>query len=107
MLAPLALAQSGAPERWSLDVVLAFAYLVVLGSCVGLVLQLWLTRRLRPTTMQLSQLIISAEALVVGGLALGEAFTWRIIAGALRRNVRPAARPRALREGVVAATTES
>lgn len=82
VLAPLALAQSGAPARWSFDVVAAFAYLVVLGSCVGLVLQLWLTRRLRPTTMQLSQLIISAEALVVGGLALGEAFTWRTIAGA-------------------------
>jgi drug/metabolite transporter (DMT)-like permease len=82
VLAPFALAQSGAPERWTIDVVIAFAYLVVFGSCVGLVLQLWLTRRLRPTTMQLSQLIISAEALVVGGLALNEEITWRTLAGA-------------------------
>lgn len=82
VLAPFALAQSGAPARWTIDVVLAFAYLVVFGSCVGLVLQLWLTRRLRPTTMQLSQLIISAEALVVGGFALGEEITWRTLAGA-------------------------
>lgn len=82
VLAPFALAQSGGTATWTLDVAVAFGYLVVFGSCVGLVLQLWLTRRLRPTTMTLSQLLISAQALVVGAVALGEAITWRMLAGA-------------------------
>ena len=82
VLLPFALTEVGQAMSWSLEVALAFAYLVVLGSCVGLVLQLWLTRRLRPTTMTLSQLLISAEALVVGAIALGEAITWRMLAGA-------------------------
>lgn len=82
VLLPFALATAAGPATWTSDVVLAFAYLVVLGSCVGLVLQLWLTRRLRPTTMTLSQLLISAQALVVGALALGETVTWRMLAGA-------------------------
>ena len=82
VLAPFGLAQVGMPSSWSLEVVLSFAYLVVLGSCVGLVLQLWLIRRLRPTTVSLSQLPISALALSVGAVALGEAITWRMLAGA-------------------------
>lgn len=81
VLAPLALAQAAVPQTWSLDVVVAFAYLVVFGSCVGLVLQLWLVRRLRPTTMTLSQLLISAQALVIGAVALGETITWWMLAG--------------------------
>lgn len=82
VLAPLALAQAGTPATWTFDVAIAFGYLVVLGSCVGLVLQLWLTRHLRPTTMTLSQLLISAQALIVGAVALGESITWRMLAGA-------------------------
>jgi len=82
VLLPLALTAIGQPTTWSPEVVIAFAYLVLLGSCVGLVLQLWLTRRLRPTTMTLSQLLISAQALLVGAIALGEAITWRMLAGA-------------------------
>jgi len=81
-LLPFGLTQLERPGSWALDTLLAFGYLVVFGSCVGLVLQLWLTRRLRPTTMMLAQLLISAEALTVGGLALGEAVTWRMLAGA-------------------------
>ncbi|HUQ40939.1 MAG TPA: EamA family transporter, partial [Candidatus Limnocylindrales bacterium] len=77
-----ALTEIGQRATWTLDVVLAFAYLVLFGSCVGLVLQLWLTRRLRPTTMQLSQLLISAEALLVGALVLGESITWHMLVGA-------------------------
>jgi len=52
------------------------------GSCVGLVLQMWLTRRLRPTTMTLAQVVIPAQALLIGALALGENITWRMVAGA-------------------------
>ena len=74
--------QAGAAQSWTFDVLVAFAYLVVFGSCVGLVLQLWLTRRLRPTTMTLSQLLISAQALIVGAVALGESITWRMLVGA-------------------------
>jgi drug/metabolite transporter (DMT)-like permease len=82
VLLPFALSEVGQPMTWTLPVALAFAYLVLLGSCVGLVLQLWLTRRLRPTTMTLTQLLISAQALVIGAIALGESITWRMIGGA-------------------------
>ena len=82
VLLPFALSEIGQPMSWSPQVGLAFLYLVVLGSCVGLVLQLWLTRRLRPTTMTLTQLLISAQALVIGAIALGESITWRMLAGA-------------------------
>jgi drug/metabolite transporter (DMT)-like permease len=82
VLAPLALVQASTPAAWGTEVIAAFAYLVVLGSCVGLVLQLWLIRRLRPTTMSLSQLPISAMALTVGAVVLGEAITWRMLVGA-------------------------
>lgn len=82
VLLPLALTEIGRPATWSLEVLLAFGYLTILGSCVGLVLQLWLTRRLRPTTMTLSQLLISAQALVVGAVALGESISWRMLGGA-------------------------
>ena len=82
VLLPFALSEIGQPMSWSPQVGLAFAYLVLLGSCVGLVLQLWLTRRLRPTTMTLTQLLISAQALVIGAIALGESITWRMLAGA-------------------------
>jgi len=82
VLLPFALTQSGQPSAWSPEVLVAFAYLVVFGSCVGLVLQLWLTRRLRPTTMTLSQLLISAQAVTVGALVLGESITWRMLGGA-------------------------
>ena len=81
-LLPFGVTQMTMPASWSLDTVVAFAYLVLFGSCVGLVLQLWLTRRLRPTTMQLAQLFISAEALTIGAVALGESVTWRMLAGA-------------------------
>jgi len=82
VLAPFALTQIGQPAAWTPQVVTSFAYLVVFGSCVGLVLQLWLTRRLRPTTMTLSQLLISTQALIVGAVVLGESVTLRMLAGA-------------------------
>lgn len=82
-LLPLAVSQAGQPSSWGPGTVLAFGYLVVFGSCVGLVLQMWLTRRLRPTTMTLAQVVIPAEALLIGALALGEDITWRMVGGAV------------------------
>jgi drug/metabolite transporter (DMT)-like permease len=81
-LLPFAAAQAGEAANWNIGAALAFGYLVVFGSCVGLVLQLWLTRRLRPTTMTLTQVVIPAQALLIGALALGENITWRMVAGA-------------------------
>ena len=81
-LLPFAAAQAGETARWDLSVAAAFGYLVLFGSCTGFVLQLWLTRRLRPTTMTLSQVVIPAQALLIGALALGENITWRMVAGA-------------------------
>jgi drug/metabolite transporter (DMT)-like permease len=82
VLLPLAVAQSGEAAHWDVGAALAFGYLVVFGSCVGLVLQMWLTRRLRPTTMTLAQVVIPAQALLIGAVALGENITWRMLAGA-------------------------
>jgi drug/metabolite transporter (DMT)-like permease len=81
-LLPFAAAQAGEAATWDVGAALAFGYLVVFGSCVGLVLQMWLTRRLRPTTMTLAQVVIPAQALLIGALALGENITWRMVAGA-------------------------
>ena len=81
-LLPFAAAQAGQAASWNVGTALSFGYLVVFGSCVGLVLQMWLTRRLRPTTMTLAQVVIPAQALLIGALALGENITWRMVAGA-------------------------
>jgi len=81
-LLPFALTQVGQPQHWNASSAIAFAYLVLGGSCVGLVLNAWLYRKLRPTTVALSQVLIPAQALLIGGLALGEEFTLRMLAGA-------------------------
>jgi len=82
LLAPLALAQADAPERWSTASALAFAYLVVVGTCFGMVVSLWLYRKLRPTTITLIQVVVPAEAILIGTLALGETVTLRMLGGA-------------------------
>jgi drug/metabolite transporter (DMT)-like permease len=81
-LSPFALTEIGQPQHWTTSAVLAFAYLVVGGSCVGLVLNAWLFRKLRPTTVTLAQVLIPTQALLIGALALGEEFTVRMLAGA-------------------------
>ena len=81
-LLPFALTQVTQPQHWDSRSIAAFAYLVVGGSCIGLVLNAWLYRKLRPTTVTLSQVLIPTQALLIGGLALGEAFSLRMLAGA-------------------------
>ncbi|MDP9246081.1 MAG: EamA family transporter [Chloroflexota bacterium] len=81
-LLPFALSQAGEPQHWTASSMSAFAYLVIGGSCVGLVLNAWLFRKLRPTTVTLSQVLIPTQALLIGALALGEEFTVRMLAGA-------------------------
>ena len=81
-LLPFALTQVTLPQHWDGRSIAAFAYLVVGGSCVGLVLNAWLYRKLRPTTVTLSQVLIPTQALLIGGLALGEEFSLRMLAGA-------------------------
>jgi drug/metabolite transporter (DMT)-like permease len=81
-LLPLALTQVTQPQHWDGRSIVAFAYLVVGGSCIGLVLNAWLYRKLRPTTVTLSQVLIPTQALLIGGLALGEEFSLRMLAGA-------------------------
>jgi len=81
-LLPFALTQAGEPQNWNTSSIIAFAYLVIGGSCVGLVLNAWLFRKLRPTTVTLSQVLIPTQALLIGAFALGEEFTVRMLAGA-------------------------
>jgi drug/metabolite transporter (DMT)-like permease len=81
-LAPFAFVQLGQPQHWDARAAIAFAYLVIGGTCVGLVLNTWLFRHLRPTTVTLSQILIPMQALLIGGLLLGEAFDLRMLAGA-------------------------
>jgi drug/metabolite transporter (DMT)-like permease len=82
VLVPFALAQIGVPANWTLASTLAFGYLVVLGSCVGLVLNMWLYRKLRPTTIMLAQVLIPAQAILIGTLALGEPVNAPMLGGA-------------------------
>lgn len=82
-LIPFALSQAGESVSWSVPAALAFVYLVLLGSCVGLVLNLWLYRKVRPTTVMLSQVLIPVQAVIIGAVALGEQVTMQMLAGAL------------------------
>ena len=82
VLAPLALLEASEPQRWTAGSVLAFAYLVVFGTCFGMVVSLWLYRKLRPTTITLVQVIVPAEAILIGTFALGESVSARMLGGA-------------------------
>lgn len=81
-LLPFALSEAAQPQHWDGAVFAAFGYLVIGGSCIALVLNTWLFRQLRPTTVTLSQVLIPAQALLIGGFALGEAFSLRMLGGA-------------------------
>ena len=80
VLAPLAVLEAGEPQRWTAGSVLAFAYLVVFGTCFGMVVSLWLYRKLRPTTITLVQVIVPAEAILIGTFALGAALVAAAVA---------------------------
>ena len=47
-----------------------------------MVLQLWLFRKLRPTTITLIQVIVPAEAILIGAVWLGEPISARMLGGA-------------------------
>src|SRR2546428_248577 len=82
LLAPLALVQLPQGQHWTLASALAFAYLVLFGTSFGMVVSLWLYRKLRPTTITLIQVLVPAEAILIGTLWLGEQVTWRMLGGA-------------------------
>ena len=48
-----------------------------------MVINLWLYRRLRPTTVMLAQLLITVEAVLVGAVALHENVTAGMLLGAV------------------------
>ena len=75
LLAPLAIFQLPQAQHWTLASVLAFAYLVIFGTCFGMVVSLWLYRKLRPTTITLIQVLVPAEAILIGTVWLGEPVT--------------------------------
>jgi len=79
--APLALSQLNEPAQWTIGAGLALLYLVVFPSALVMVVQMWLTRWLRVTTMTMVQVIVPAEALLIGALAFGEALTLSMLAG--------------------------
>jgi len=82
LLAPLALVQLPEGQHWTVASALAFAYLVLFGTSFGMVVSLWLYRKLRPTTITLIQVVVPAEAILIGTLWLGEPVTWRMLGGA-------------------------
>jgi len=47
-----------------------------------MVVSLWLYRKLRPTTITLIQVIVPAEAILIGTFWLGEPVSIRMLAGA-------------------------
>jgi drug/metabolite transporter (DMT)-like permease len=82
LLAPLALSQLPQGAHWTLASVLAFAWLVLFGTCFAMVVQMWLYRKLRPTTITLIQVIVPAEAILIGTLWLEESVSIRMLGGA-------------------------
>ncbi len=82
LLAPLALVQFPQGEHWTLASVLAFAWLVLFGTCFAMVVSLWLYRKLRPTTITLIQVVVPAEAILIGTVWLGEPVSIRMLGGA-------------------------
>ena len=82
LLAPFAFLQLPQGQHWTLASVLAFAYLVVFGTCFGMVVSFWLYRKLRPTTITLIQVIVPAEAILIGTFWLGEPVSIRMLGGA-------------------------
>ena len=82
LLSPLAVAQLPEGQRWTAASVVAFAYLVIFGTCFGMVVSLWLYRKLRPTTITLIQVLVPAEAILIGTVWLGEPVTIRMLGGA-------------------------
>ena len=82
LLAPLALVQFPQGEHWTLASVLAFVWLTLFGTCFAMVVSLWLYRKLRPTTITLIQVIVPAEAILIGTVWLGEPVSIRMLAGA-------------------------
>jgi drug/metabolite transporter (DMT)-like permease len=82
LLSPLALGQLSADWHWTTPSILALAYLVVFGTGFAMVVSLWLYRKLRPTTITLIQVVVPAEAILIGTLWLGEPVTVRMLAGA-------------------------
>jgi drug/metabolite transporter (DMT)-like permease len=82
LLAPLAMLQVSQGQHWTTASILAFAYLVVFGTCFGMVVSLWLYRKLRPTTITLIQVLVPAEAILIGTVWLGEPVTIRMLGGA-------------------------
>jgi drug/metabolite transporter (DMT)-like permease len=82
LLAPLALVQLPQGEHWTLASVLAFVWLTLFGTCFAMVVSLWLYRKLRPTTITLIQVIVPAEAILIGTVWLGEPVSIRMLGGA-------------------------
>jgi drug/metabolite transporter (DMT)-like permease len=82
LLAPLALVQFPQGEHWTLASVLAFVWLTLFGTCFAMVVSLWLYRKLRPTTITLIQVIVPAEAILIGTVWLGEPVSIRMLGGA-------------------------
>jgi drug/metabolite transporter (DMT)-like permease len=82
LLAPLALIQLPQGEHWTLASVLAFVWLTIFGTCFAMVVSLWLYRKLRPTTITLIQVVVPAEAILIGTLWLGEPVSIRMLGGA-------------------------
>ena len=82
LLAPLALVQLPQGAHWTLASVLAFVWLTLFGTCFAMVVSLWLYRKLRPTTITLIQVVVPAEAILIGTLWLGEPVSIRMLGGA-------------------------
>lgn len=67
-LLPFAIRELGEPQRWTAQAAGAFAFLVLGGSCLGLVLYTWLYRDVRPTTVTLAQILIPTQSSHWGGV---------------------------------------
>jgi len=69
--------------RWTPLAVVALLYLAVVGSVIAFMLYYWLVRHMDVTKTMLISLVTPVMAVVLGMVVLGEALSWRIIAGGI------------------------
>jgi drug/metabolite transporter (DMT)-like permease len=82
-ICPLAIVGWSSGQRhWTLPAVMALVYIALFPGALGQALQLWLTRKVRPTTNAFVQVLVPVVALFVGTVGLGESISARTWTGA-------------------------
>lgn len=73
--------EAGAPIRWSSSGITALIYLTLFASCLAFLLFYWALQRIPATVLSLISYLTPPVAVIIGVVALQEAFSLNILAG--------------------------